>query len=235
MAERLCDAAPLELWGGVECTIVRLGDVFRDQTAETGHLHRRADMDLIADLGVTTVRYPILWEAIAPDRPDECDWAWTDERLAMLRERGIEVIGGLTHHGSGPRYTDLLDPEYPRKLAAFAAKAAARYPWIEQWTPVNEPLTTARFSALYGHWYPHRKDNAAFLRALVNECKATLEAMRAIRRVVPGAKLVQTEDLGKCYSTAPLRYQAKFENERRWLSLDLLCGRVDPRTACTGC
>ena len=23
------------------------------------------------------------------------------------------------------------------------------------WTPINEPLTTARFSALYGHWYPH--------------------------------------------------------------------------------
>jgi dTDP-4-dehydrorhamnose reductase len=228
MAERLCDAAPLELWGGVECTIVRVGDEYRDQTAETGHLHRRADIDLIADLGVTTVRYPILWEAVAPDDPEDCDWAWTDERLAMLRARGIEVIGGLTHHGSGPPYTELLDPRFPEKLAAFAAKAAARYPWIEQWTPVNEPLTTARFSALYGHWYPHARDYTSFLRALVNECKATLEAMRAIRRVIPCAKLVQTEDLGKCYSTAPLRYQAKFENERRWLSLDLLCGRVDP-------
>ncbi|HEX8578609.1 MAG TPA: family 1 glycosylhydrolase [Allosphingosinicella sp.] len=228
MTETEAHVSPLELWGGVECTIVRIQDEYRDQSAETGHLQRRGDIDLIADLGVKTVRYPILWEAIAPDDPEVCDWSWTDERLAMLRERGIKVIGGLCHHGSGPRYTELLDPDFPAKLAAFAEKAAKRYPWIEQWTPVNEPLTTARFSALYGHWYPHAKSYALFIRALVNECKGTLEAMRAIRRHVPNAKLVQTEDLGKCYSTQPLRYQAKFENERRWLSLDLLCGMIGP-------
>jgi dTDP-4-dehydrorhamnose reductase len=218
--------AALELWGGVECTIVRLGEEYRDQTAETGHLQRNEDIDLIAGLGIRTVRYPILWEAIAPERPDRLDWSWTDDRLAMLRERGIRVIGGLLHHGSGPRYTDLLDREFPRKLAEFAARAAERYPWIEMWTPVNEPLTTARFSGLYGHWYPHRRDYPAFLRALANECLGTLEAMRAIRARIPGAQLVQTEDLGKTFSTAPLRYQAAHENDRRWLSLDLLCGRV---------
>jgi dTDP-4-dehydrorhamnose reductase len=218
---------PLELWGGVECTIVRLGDDYRDQTVETGHFDRAIDIDLIADLGIRTMRYPIIWDRIAPESPDQCDWDWTDERLAMLRARGVRVIGGLTHHGSGPRYTDLLDPEYPRKLAEFAARAAERYPWIEQWTPVNEPLTTARFAALYGHWYPHRRDHRDFLRALAVQCRGVLEAMRAIRRTIPGAQLVQTEDLGKCYATRPLEYQARFENERRWLSLDLLCGRVD--------
>ncbi len=216
------------MWGGVECTVVRLGDEYRDQSEETGHTYRRDDIDLIADLGVTTVRYPILWENVAPERPDDCDWAWTDERLAMLKERGIAVIGGLTHHGSGPRYTELLDPDFPKKLADYAARVADRYPWIKMWTPVNEPLTTARFSALYGHWYPHTKDYASFLRALVNECKGVLEAMRAIRKSIPDAQLVQTEDLGKCFSTAPLRYQAGFENERRWLSLDLLCGMIAP-------
>ncbi|HEV2866932.1 MAG TPA: family 1 glycosylhydrolase, partial [Allosphingosinicella sp.] len=111
----------------------------------------------------------------------------------------------------------------------FSAVVAERYPWIEKWTPVNEPLTTARFSALYGHWYPHRRDYGAFLRVLANECLGTLEAMRAIRCAIPQAQLVQTEDLGKTFSTAALRYQAAHENERRWLSLDLLCGRVDDR------
>ena len=220
-------AAPLELWGGVECTIVRLGGEWRDQCVETGHRARAADIDRIAALGIRTVRYPILWEAVAPDGLGASDWSWTDERLAMLRERGIRVIGGLLHHGSGPRYTDLLDPAFPEKLAAFAARAGERYPWIEDWTPVNEPLTTARFSALYGHWYPHRRDYPSFLRALVNQCLGTLEAMRAIRERLPEARLVQTEDLGKTFSTRPLRYQAAHENERRWLSFDLLCGRVD--------
>jgi dTDP-4-dehydrorhamnose reductase len=227
MIETRRNAPPLELWGGVECTIVRLRDSYRDEIAETGHLRRREDIDLIAGLGIRTLRYPILWEAVAPERPDDLDFAWTDDRLAMLRERGIEVIAGLLHHGSGPHYTSLLDPDFPKKLADYAAKVADRYPWIESWTPVNEPLTTARFSGLYGHWYPHRRDYSAFLRALVNECRGTLEAMRAIRARIAGAQLVQTEDLGKTFATPPLRRQAAHENERRWLSLDLLCGKVD--------
>src|SRR5919112_129913 len=220
---------PPELWGGAECTIVRLHDAYRDQAAETGHRDRRGDIDLMADLGLTTVRFPILWEAVAPESPDKLDFAWTDDRLAMLREAGIKVIGGLLHHGSGPGYTDLLDPDFPKKLADYAARVAERYPWIEMWTPVNEPLTTARFSALYGHWYPHHRDRPSFMRALVTQCRGTLEAMTAIRAQVPGARLVQTEDLGKTFSTAPLRYQAIHENDRRWLSFDLLCGMVDRR------
>jgi dTDP-4-dehydrorhamnose reductase len=51
--------------------------------------------------------------------------------------------------------------------------------------------------------------------------------MQAIRQINPQAKLVQTEDLGKTQSTYQLRYQADFENKRRWLSYDLLCGNVN--------
>lgn len=221
--------APPELWGGAECTIVRLNDEYRDQSAETGHTDRRDDIERMADLGLTTVRFPILWEAVAPERPDRLDFTWTDDRLAMLRERGIKVIGGLLHHGSGPKYTDLLDRDFPKKLADYAARVAERYPWIEMWTPVNEPLTTARFSGLYGLWYPHGHDYPTFLRALVNECTGTLEAMRAIRGAIPEARLLQTEDLGKTFATTPILHQAAHENERRWLSLDLLDGRVDAK------
>ena len=74
--------APLpELWGGIECTIARVGDDYRDQTLETGHHLRSSDIDLIADLGVATMRYPILWETVSPDSPDEYDFSWTDDRL----------------------------------------------------------------------------------------------------------------------------------------------------------
>ena len=219
---------PLELWGGVECTVVRIGDEFRNQVVETGHSARLSDLDAMADLGVKAVRYPIVWETVAPESPSELDFSWHDQRLERLRELGIRVIGGLVHHGSGPRYTSLLDPDFGKKLADYAAKVARRYPWVDTWTPVNEPLTTARFSCLYGHWYPHKHDIRSMLRALSNECHATALAMEAIRQTIPAAQLMVTEDLGKTFSTEKLAYQADHENERRWLSLDLLAGRVRP-------
>jgi dTDP-4-dehydrorhamnose reductase len=218
---------PLELWGGVECTVVQIGNEFRNQVEETGHLQRLSDLDAIAALGIRTMRYPVVWESIAPEHPDVCDWTWTDERFARLRELGIRPIAGLVHHGSGPRYTSLIDPNFPDLLARHAERVAARYPWVDMFTPINEPLTTARFSGLYGHWHPHGRDYPTFLRCLITECRATVLAMRAIRRIIPHAQLVQTEDMGKTYSTPHLRYQADLENQRRWLSLDLLFGRVD--------
>ncbi|MBA3577030.1 MAG: sugar nucleotide-binding protein [Sphingomonas sp.] len=221
-------APPLELWGGVECTVVRIGDGFRDQVVETGHSARLGDVDAMAELGVKAVRYPIVWETVAPQTPTELDFSWHDKRLERLKEHGIRVIGGLVHHGSGPRYTSLLDPKFPKLLADYAAKVAKRYPWIETWTPVNEPLTTARFSCLYGHWYPHEQSMEAMFRALAIECHGTLLAMKAIRKVNVHAKLMVTEDLGKTFATDQLAYQAEHENQRRWLSLDLLSGRVVP-------
>jgi dTDP-4-dehydrorhamnose reductase len=217
----------MELWGGVECTIARVGDDFRDQTRETGHFDRPDDIERIAALGLRTLRYPVLWEQVSPHRPDAFDFSWHDARLGLLRQNGIGVVAGLCHHGSGPAYAHLLAPEWPRMLAEHAARVAQRYPEISHYTPVNEPLTTARFTGLYGHWYPHGTDYRSFLRALVNECLATVLSMRAIRMVRPDAVLVQTEDLGKTFSTATLGYQAEHENERRWLSFDLLHGRVD--------
>ena len=218
---------PPELWGGIECTVARVHDTVRDQARETGHWDREEDLDQIAALGIRTLRYPVLWETIAPDAPDQCNWTWHDRRLAKMQELGISPIAGLVHHGSGPRYTNLADPAFPELLAQHAGRVAERYPWIDKYTPVNEPLTTARFSGLYGHWYPHGTDDATFLRTLINQCRGVVLSMEAIRRVNPAAQLVQTEDMGKAFSTPHLAYQAEHENQRRWLSFDLLCGRVD--------
>jgi dTDP-4-dehydrorhamnose reductase len=217
----------IELWGGVECTRARIGDAFRDQSDETGHTDRPGDLDRIAELGFRTLRYPVLWETVSPNGRHEADFSWHDPRIAHLGTLGIGIIAGLCHHGSGPSHTNLLDPDWPALLAEHAGRVAERYPHIDRYTPVNEPLTTARFSCLYGHWYPHLRSYRAFLPALVNQCKATVLSMRAIRRIRPGAMLVQTDDFGKTFSTPSLALQAEHENQRRWLTFDLLGGRVD--------
>lgn len=217
----------LELWGGIECTVNRVRDVYHDQLKFSGHATRASDLEALASLGIKALRYPVLWEHVAPLQADSHDFSWADGRLPRLRELGVTPIVGLLHHGSGPRYTSLLDEHFPEKLAAYAARVAERYEWVTRYTPVNEPLTTARFTGLYGHWYPHARSDRAFVRALLNQAWGTVLSMRAIRQRQPDAELVHTEDLGYIRSTPDLAYQADFENERRFLGLDLLYGRVD--------
>lgn len=219
-------AFPPQLWGGIECTINRVENVYHDQVSLSGHEDRLEDLERFGELGIKALRYPVLWERISPHSPDESDWEWTDARLPRLRDMGIHVIAGLLHHGSGPRYTGLIDDGFASGLARHAANVAGRYPWIADWTPVNEPLTTARFAALYGYWHPHLRSEHAFWIALLNQIDATRLAMRAIRKIIPSARLIQTDDLGRTYATATLRQQAWFDNQRRWAGWDLLCGRV---------
>lgn len=217
----------VEVWAGIECTINRVRDSYFDQLNYADHYKRQSDLDLFADLGIKKIRYPILWERHKPQADTNISWDATDRSLNRLKELGIQPIAGLVHHGSGPSYASIETEQFATGLAEFALQVAQKFPWIEYYTPINEPLTTARFCGLYGFWYPHQNTDKDFIRLLMHETKATVLAMRAIRTINPQAKLIQTEDLGKTYSTPLLKYQASFENKRRWLSFDLLLGRVD--------
>ena len=214
----------LEVWAGIECSLNRVGDQYVDQLRRGGQYIRPDDIDRLAGLGVRSVRFPVLWERV--EALGERAWDWVDDCLGRLRANGIAPIVGLLHHGSGPPNTSLIDPRFPESFACFARRVAERYQWIDRFTPINEPLTTARFSTLYGHWYPHSRSVSDFSRSMVVQCQAIVAAMRAIREVTPSAMLVQTEDLGKTHASASLQYQADFENERRWLTFDMLSGRV---------
>ncbi len=221
-------ATPLEVWGGVECSVIRVGETFTDQFSRSGHATRLDDLDRFAELGLRTLRFPIVWERTAPTDPCRPDWTWPDASLFRLWRLGVRPIVGLLHHGSGPRYASFDQPDFPQKFARYARQVAERYPWVGDYTPVNEPLTTARFSGLYGHWYPHQRDGRAFATILLNQLKGTVLAMREVRRVRPDARLIQTEDFGFTHATPAVQYQADFENARRWITWDLLAGGVVP-------
>jgi dTDP-4-dehydrorhamnose reductase len=220
--------APLDVWASPEPTVARIDrDVVRDQCAETGWALRTDDVDRIADLGVRGCRFPVLWEHAAPQAPHVRDFRAARAGIERLRERGVDPIVTLLHHGSGPRYTNLLDPAFPELFAEYAAAAARALPDIRRWTPINEPLTTARFSTLYGVWYPNRRDDAAFGRALVHQTLATLFAMERIRARNPAAELVVTEDLQRFTAADPcVAGYADFLRERAFVSIELLAGRV---------
>ena len=43
---------PLELWGGVECTVNRVGDRYFDQLERSGHAERHGDIGRLGTLGI---------------------------------------------------------------------------------------------------------------------------------------------------------------------------------------
>ncbi|KAA9038768.1 sugar nucleotide-binding protein [Ginsengibacter hankyongi] len=217
-----------EIWGGIECTINRVENKYRDQLEYAGHYTRGADIKNIAALGIKALRYPVLWERHHSTGAVKDKWNWVRNQLETIRGHNITPIAGLVHHGSGPRFTALNDNNFAEHLAKYAGEVANQFPWIEYYTPINEPLTTARFSGLYGLWYPHHSDAVSFANMLLNQLKGVVLSMKAIRKINPNAKLVQTEDLAKTHSTPLLKYQALFENERHWLTFDILCGKVNP-------
>ncbi len=215
-------SGPLELWGGVECTVNRVGDTYFDQAQWSGFHSRTSDLEQIAQLGIRTLRMGFNWETY--ERTGS--WALFDAQLAECGRLGIEPIAGLLHHGSGPPHTSLLDPDFARKFTRYAEAFARRYPWIKRYTPINEPCTTARFAALYGHWYPHERSVPHFVRALHSQVRATVSAMQAIRGVNPAAELMTTEDGGRTFSTPEMEGVCAHREQRKWLGSDLLCGLV---------
>ncbi|MEO8110648.1 MAG: family 1 glycosylhydrolase [Ginsengibacter sp.] len=225
-AEKKYKNYKLEYWGGIECTINRVEDSYFDQCELSGHYDRAVDIELISTLGIKVLRYPVLWEKHQPLPGQPINFTFTNKRLNELNAKGITPVVGLLHHGSGPSFTNLLDENFPGLFAGYAKEVAENFPWVQYYTPINEPLTTARFSGLYGLWYPHKKNDVSFVKMLLNQVKAIILAMQEIRKINPQAMLVQTEDLSKTYSTSSLKYQAAFENERRWCTYDLLCGKI---------
>jgi dTDP-4-dehydrorhamnose reductase len=217
----------IPLWAGLECTVNRVHDIYHNQMEKSCHDLRTSDLKLFSELSIKKIRYPCLWE-LTEKVEGEFDWISLDERLGEIKNLGLHPIAGFLHHGSGPPFTSLIDPSFPEKFARYAKAFASRYPWIKDFTPINEILTTARFSCLYGHWYPHHKCQKSFIRALYNQSKATILAMREIRKIIPDAQLIQTDDLGRAQGTNITQRQVDHENERRWLGWDFLIGKINP-------
>jgi branched-chain amino acid transport system permease protein len=180
---------------------------------------------MFANLGIKKIRIPCLWEMVAPIDLDRCNWDQIDEQLAQCKKFEVTPVVHFLHHGSGPTYTSLIDPDFPEKFATYARSFAKRYPWIEDYSLINEIFLTARLSCLEEEWYPHLNSKTYFLKAIYLQCKASVLAMREIRRINPRARMIQTEELDQ--SPKSIKYKTDLAANFKWLALDLLCGKID--------
>jgi beta-glucosidase/6-phospho-beta-glucosidase/beta-galactosidase len=192
-----------------------------DQMVASGHDRRwREDFQLVHALGLRCLRYGPQYYATHVG-PGQYDWSFADAAFAELRRLEIVPIVDLCHFGIPDWLGNFQNPDFPRYFAEYAEAFARRYPWVWLYTPVNEMLVTAEYSALRGYWNEQLCSDAAFVTALAHVVEANIRASEAIRRVC-NPWFVQSEATRYYHPYGPDAVaSADYLNEQRFLSLDL--------------
>jgi beta-glucosidase/6-phospho-beta-glucosidase/beta-galactosidase len=185
----------------------------------------RTDFELVEELGLQYLRYgPPLHRTWLGD--GRYDWTFADETFADLKRRRIVPIADLCHFGVPDWIGNFQNPDFPKLFERYAADFARRYDWVQLYTPINEMLICALFSALYGWWNEQQTSDRAFVTALKHLVRANVLAMRAILEIRPDAIFIQSESSEYFHAENPQAIKpAEIRNARRFLSLDLNYGR----------
>ncbi|MDP8905706.1 MAG: family 1 glycosylhydrolase [Chloroflexota bacterium] len=233
--DSLSAARALELDGGFvvatgfECSAPTIhGRVRQDELRKTGHCERFAeDYRMAASFGVRYVRFGVPFHVVArSDERREFDWDWTDRALDALLAAGREPILDLLHFGLPDDIGAVADPRLVRRYEAYVAEVAERYPWARYYTPVNEPLVTALFSARYGMWNERRRDDRSLVAAIDRLATCVVRGMQLIRERRPDAIFVHSDGCDSFQPAEPAAAgRAAFLNELRFVGWDLAFGR----------
>ncbi|HZO87518.1 MAG TPA: family 1 glycosylhydrolase [Chthonomonadaceae bacterium] len=216
---------------GIECSYPTIAGpkdrrVRVDELEKTFHYrHWQEDLALVREMGLRYLRYgpPYYRISLAPDR---YDWEFTDQVFAEMQRLGIVPIVDLCHFGVPDWIGDFQNPDWPEQFSRYAGAFAARFPWVQFYTPVNEIYVCAKLSTLAGLWNERKRgDDRAFVTALKHLCRANLLAMVSILHSRPDAVFIQSESAEYFHlgSGEPAMIQkTNWENQRRFLSFDLL-------------
>ena len=212
---------------GIECSYptIERGRWRRDEMDSTGHYANwQRDFELAREIGITHIRYGpplhLIFEA-----PGKYDWDYADPQMEELRELGPEPIIDLCHFGVPSWLGNFQNPGIADALSEYAEAFVQRYPWVRFYTPVNEMYVCARMSAIEGLWNEQLRNEAAFVNAAFNLARASIRMSDAILAHRPNAVFVNSESsefYQACCPDEGVQQKAEFENERRFLPLDLI-------------
>src|SRR5437762_1057368 len=216
---------------GIECSAPTIdGGRWRiDQLEETGHYKNwRHDLELVRELGLKFLRYgpPI---HLVYQGENKFDWDFLDKVLAAMKELEIEPIVDLCHFGVPDWLENFQNVSLPEALGRYAGAFAERFPWVKFYTPVNEMYVTTRMSSLDGVWNEQLSDDKAFVTATRNVARSSAVMMTEILKARPDAMFINSESSEfhqPCCPDPEIQKKADFENQRRFIALDLLYGRA---------
>lgn len=205
----------------------------RDTLRATGHYRRSrlaADFQLVRRLGVDEVRYPIPWQRVEARR-GVYDWSFVDRAMDAAAQAGVQVIADPLHHTSYPRWLrdGWADDAFPDRYLHYVEEIAQRYPYIKQYTPVNEPTCTLDFCGNRGFWHPYGRGERSYVRMLQQTARAAARVIRRLRAHDPQIYILQVDTFQHHAALDEAsRARAEFLNHRRFLFDELILGRVGP-------
>lgn len=205
-----------------------------DEYELTQHYARWSeDLDLVAESGAEFLRWGIPWYLVEP-RPGEFDWTWLDQVASKMKALGLRCVVDLMHYGT-PLWLEnsFLNSAYPERVAAYGRAVAERYRdiWTD-FTPLNEPVVNAEWCGENGKWPPYLTGHDGFVKVTLALAKGMVRTQQEIAAVHPDAVFVHV-DAGFLYrgDGSPAGISRELLEERRFVALDLITGRVDAGSA----
>lgn len=218
--------------GGFECSCQMLADGRRlDMLASTRH-DELVDSDYVRarNVGMTACRDGVPWALV--ERAGRFDFSRFTPMLKAARRHCVDVIWDLMHFG----WPDGLDPFAPSFPVRFGRYAAAFARWLTVETdrptyvaPVNEMSFLAWAGGDVRCLNPFEAARGVELKAQL--VRATIEAIEAIRLVIPGARFVQPEPLINIIPSHEHRKtwaRVESDNLLQYQAWEMLVGRVWP-------
>jgi beta-glucosidase len=196
-----------------------------DELEKCGHYQSwQTDFERVQELGIRFLRYgPPLHKTYLG--PGKYDWSFSDLTFPELKRRKIMPITDLCHFGVPDWVGNFQNPDFPKLFAEYAGAFAARYLWVQLYTPINEMYVCALFSARYGWWNEQMTSHCGFVTALKHIARANVLAMHAILKQRPDAIFIQSESSEYFHAANPSAIKpAEVLNAERFLSLDLNYG-----------
>jgi len=220
---------------GFECSTFLWKDKKRQNlVAETQHdIFAAPDYKTLRHLGIAVAREGILWPMV--DTAGSYNFFSYRSYYCDMQEQRILPIWDFCHYG----YPDDLDPFTSNFTARFVAycRVAATYvsahlPRPYYFTPINE---ITFFSFCGGEWgwvapYKNTKDDRFRMRMAL--CKAAIADVKAIREVLPDARMIHIDPLVQVVAPhnrpdlQPAAYNETYVNT--FLAWDIICGKEHP-------
>lgn len=191
-------------WGvGLENTWMAQADPLKDghrlpldEYALTQHYDRwKDDLALVADLGVTAIRYSVPWSR-AEATPGEYDFSLVDAPIRhLVDDLGVMPILDLVHYGTPAWMGDGIgDARFPDSLATYADAIANHFRGsVTSYTPLNEPSVSAWSSGWAGIWPPYARAAESWAALGVRIARAMVLASQSLRAALPGVTLISAD------------------------------------------